>query len=127
MYRLQTKFIASKIQTNVFKVFQGVIDLVCTHEGEGSSKSVHHVYKREGIDTSMYVCKSPLLHVFCTIFICKILSSYFCLWCQLSVLFYNAVAMNIFLSLKSFVVFLSVESLNGYLKTFLLEIGGSDG
>ena len=45
--------------------------------GRGSSKSVRHVHKGSWANISKYVRKIPLLHVFCDIFICKILLPYF--------------------------------------------------
>ena len=50
----------------------GVIDLVNTHEG-GSSESVRHeLIGRQGLTHLSTYEKSPLLHVFCNIFICKV-------------------------------------------------------
>ena len=42
-----------------------------------SSKSVRHAYKGEGVDTCVRTQNSPFLHVFCDIFICKVLLSDF--------------------------------------------------
>ena len=50
-----------------------------------------------------------------------------CLWRRLSLVFYKAFAMIIFLSLKFFTVLFSMELFIGYLKTFPLETeGGSE-
>ena len=37
------------------------------------SKSARHVYKEEGADTSKYARKKSLSHLFCNIYICKVL------------------------------------------------------
>ena len=53
----------------------GVIPLVCTHEGGGeSSKSVRHAYRGRALDTSKYEhTKSLCAHLL----ICKVLLPYF--------------------------------------------------
>ena len=76
------------------------------------------MYKGEGVDTHKYVHKSLFLHVFCDIFRCKVLLPYFVVFASF--------AMIIFLNVKCFTVFFSMESLIGYLEIFELDMEGSD-
>ena len=47
-----------------------------------------------------------------------------CIWHRLTLLLYKTFAMIIFLSLKCFAVFFSMELLNGFLNAVPLEMGG---
>ena len=80
--------------------------------GRRSSKSARHAYNGgEGVNSSKYVRKKvPFIILRC-------------LWRQLSLLCYKALAMTILLSLKSFTAYFSMDLLIGCLKAFPLEMG----
>ena len=63
---------------------------------------VHLLYLMQNCRLALKV-----LHMFCDIFICRLLLPYLnqCLWCLLSLLFYKAFAMVIFMSLIFSTVF----------------------
>ena len=75
---------------------------------------------------SMYVCKKS--HAFCYISICMVLLAYADVFGDDLHYCFIIHFMSVFLPLKCFTLFFSMELLTGYLKAVLLEIEGiSDG
>ena len=74
MYPLLTTYLQAhthqlEILSSVLQLHKRVIHLVCTHEmGRGSSNSVHHAYKEEGVDTSECVRQNSHFACICNIF-----------------------------------------------------------
>ena len=60
-----------------FHSILGIIYEVCMHEGGRGVKEIHTPCIQGGLTHLSTYAKSPLLHAFCYIFICKVFLSYF--------------------------------------------------